>query len=552
MNRRAVAILLLSAALNLWGVSWGTPDPAYAPTDVADHTLNPQALVHPDAFQFAGRSFRMAATGDWNPRFFENPSLYININLLLHTFSGVAAEHPVPADYPMRQYAPFPPYVMGRVVSALAGVLLAAFTLALTRLAFGERAGELAALLMAVSPVAVQHSHYATTNVTAAALATGAAWASLRLLCEREPASAREYIAAGLLVGLACSAKYNAGIVGVVYVLAGLVGVYRHRAWQLFVLGLLAIAVGFLVGTPYAALDVRAFWGDLRYITAEYAGGQGYPESDYGLAFHTAHIAWFGLGPVGAALGLIGVCAAMSRRRSLARNSPALYAGLLVAFVVAYALIVLRAPRLGDHLTIPVLGALAAFAGAGAARVLKRIGALAVRAAWAKRVLAAGLVGALVAVPLPYAVWFDALLAQPDTRELAQAWIYAHVRRGEHVHLIGPYNAPLDPADYQATQDFGYEYQPPEEIRAQGATVAIVSDAVSFLFDGAEPFIPSALPEYVRGSLARYEAEMMWVARFQRPRWFGDNWPLSTAAYFHNPTLTVYCFPDVCTQVVKP
>ncbi len=536
MNRRVLLILLLAALLNIWGISWGAPNPAYFPSDVANHTLNSQALVHPDAFHFAARSFRMAATGDWNPHFFENPSLYININMLMHLLSGAASGHPVPADHYPRAYAPFPPYLMARAVSALAGVLMAAFTFALGRLAFGVRAGELAALLAAVSFVVVQHSHYATTNVTAAALATGALWLSLRII------KSSNLRAAGLMVGLAGSAKYNAGVVGSVYVVAGLLDAWRRRAWKPLAWGLVAVGVGFLVGTPFAVLDPRTFWRDFRYITSQYVAGQGYPETPYGLVFHLAHIAWYGIGPVAAVLGVWAVARSTARfaaNFSWQHNRTRLYTALILLYLAAYSVIVLKANRLGDHLTVPVVGAAAALAGAGAAQAMQKL---------EHPLLKAGLTAAFVAVPLAYSVHFGAMLARPDTRETALAWIHAHVEPGTPVYLVTSYNVPLDPAIYPAEQYFGLEYQPPE---ARGdAPVVVVSDAIRFLFDGSEPFIPSEWPAYAREQLARYDAELTQAARFERPRWFGDAWPLSTAAYFHNPTITVYC--DRCAEVIHP
>jgi len=39
-----------------------------------------------------------------------------------------------------------------------------------------------------------------------------------------------------------------------------------------------------------------------------------------------------------------------------------------------------------------------------------------------------------------------------------QRWLYDHVPRGAHIHLTGPYNVPLDAADYVTTQSYGGEY----------------------------------------------------------------------------------------------
>jgi hypothetical protein len=299
-----------------------------------------------------------------------------------------------------------------------------------------------------------------------------------------------------------------------------------------------------LVGTPYALLDWHTFWNDARYIMREYIGGQGYPESGHGLLFHWAHIAWFGIGPVAALLCLLGIGHTLTNARGGRRQPQLLQTLLLLFFLTAYSLLVLRARRLGDHLTLPVISPLAAFAGAGAASTLNWL-----RTRDAHPLIARLLMGATVAIPVAYSFHYNTFRSRLDTRELAQQWITTTIHNSEHIHLVGPYNVPLDPMYYTTTQDFGHRYQTTAQIRENGAGVVVVSDAVSFLYNSAEPYIPSTLPAYVRDELDSYAQTLQEIARFERPRWLGDNWPLNTASYFHNPALTVYCFPEVCDNI---
>src|SRR5258706_2927759 len=160
-------ILLLAAALRLIGTAWGAPDPLYSKAEIDAGQTNANSITHADEFLYAGHAYEMVAMRRPNPDFFEQPSLFIYLNAALDLISGDTAAYRVDPKIGARQVAPFTVYVMGRVLSALFGVLGVAFTYAAGRWLFGVKAGLLGALLLAVSFADVRHGHYGTTNVPA-------------------------------------------------------------------------------------------------------------------------------------------------------------------------------------------------------------------------------------------------------------------------------------------------------------------------------------------------------------------------------------------------
>jgi hypothetical protein len=535
-------ILLVAAALRLIGAGWGHPDPQYSQVPLPAGQLDANALVHPDAFHFVGRPYKMAVEASLDPQFFENPSFYINLNLALDILSGDWNNPAVITDdVPMRSVAPFRVYVMGRVVSAWMGILGVAFVYATGRRLFSVPVGWIAALVAAISFANVQHAHYATTNVTAAALIMGSIWASTRLLMP-DP-RLRHYMLAGALVGLAGSTKYNAGLVGFVYALCGLVALRRNpRQWWYYALGYGAVGAAFFAGTPYALITPRRFWHDFDYITSEYLGGQGYPQTSRALPLHIQYLAWFGLGPVATLLLVPGLWASWRTRRQLTRFG----ALSIILFLIIYAVIVLRGRRLGDHLVMPIVNVCAVFAGAGMVWLWQRFRPT------APRLIRLGIalsVIIMIAIPLAYSIYFTRSLTRPDTREQAQAWIHDHIPQDAHIHLVGPYNVPLAMSGYTISQTFGTDYRPLGAIpEAQGASVLIVSDALTFLYNSADRIVPGLFAEQRNAYERTLTAGLREVARFERPRWIGDDTVITTASYYHNPTIVIYCLEPDCER----
>jgi len=210
--------LLIPMALYTAGLAHGRPDPAYSRSIVQNAWLNPSTIYHPDEFAYVGIPYRMLLQDEWNPHYYHNPSLNLYTNLGVFWLTG-AETLPHRIKYGDREIAPFQLYVMARALSALYMLLTIPLTYAAGRLAFGRRAGSLAAALVALSPLTVEHAHYATPNAQTTLLATAALLVGLIILKGKFPARLPDwtvYLIGGLLVGLTMAARYNAVVVGLV------------------------------------------------------------------------------------------------------------------------------------------------------------------------------------------------------------------------------------------------------------------------------------------------------------------------------------------------
>ncbi len=242
-KRALLAALIVAACLRLVGISRGLPGAAHSDS------------YHPDEGTIYGHAANMADTGDLNPHFFNYGSLPIMLSAVILKLSG--------AYVPQR-------IAMGlaalRLLSVVAGVVtawLAAFIAG--RLFRGGWAPAIAAFGVAVAPLAVVNSHYATVDALAACLLTASFACAVRILDED---SRRWYLLAGLLAGLAAASKY-VGILAVLPPLAAhaircgsLRSLVRTAAPLVVIAG---AAIGFLIGCPYSVLDSAAFLRDVGF-----------------------------------------------------------------------------------------------------------------------------------------------------------------------------------------------------------------------------------------------------------------------------------------------
>src|SRR5438067_324994 len=214
------APLLLAAILAFASLNFGLP-----------------FLLRPDEDVMVGRAVRMVAEHSFDPLFTNYPPL---VFYLFAAAEGAGAlfgfgtlQGAVHAD-------PSSAYLAGRIVSASAAVLTVLFTFLAGRRAYGPAAGLLAALALAVAPLAVRQAHFATTDGVEAALVAAALWLGLRAR------STRGYVLAGGLCGLAACAKYTGGF-AIFFVLA-LAWLDQDRRRRVVALGAAAVAAFWIPG----------------------------------------------------------------------------------------------------------------------------------------------------------------------------------------------------------------------------------------------------------------------------------------------------------------
>ncbi|UCC67831.1 MAG: glycosyltransferase family 39 protein [Armatimonadota bacterium] len=227
----------LTVRLRAAGVPWGLPN--------SQHYFS----YHPDEVFLLLPAFGFA-DGDWNPHFFNYGTLYIYlVGIPAVLFDVVPEKSRFPDD--LRAL-----YEWGRMTSVCLGsATVLVLYLALRR--FGRLVSWTSAFFLAICPLHVVHSSYATVDVAAT---FWLAVAFLFALYGAERPSLRRGAIAGMAVGLAAATKYNAGLFIVPAIVAPLLAPPRawHRSWGLGVIG--GALLGFVLGCPF-------FW------TPEFARG---------------------------------------------------------------------------------------------------------------------------------------------------------------------------------------------------------------------------------------------------------------------------------------
>jgi hypothetical protein len=558
-----VLFLLMCDSLYTVAIDYGRPLPAYNPSTVQNGWLNSATIFHPDAYDYASRPYSMLLRGisPLKPNFYHNPSLTIELNMLVSWLSDATAlyhgafdpharlpdgtqlncELNVPPNpICLRQITPFSVYVVARYLSALLVLLNIAVVYTGGRIVFNRQVGLLAAVLVGLCPMIVQIAHYENPGATTVLVSSATLIVCLILIKRRLP-SRWFYFAAGLLVGLSAAARYNAAVVGVVFLLACIT--QWRRQPTVVILGMAAVPVGFIIGTPGAIFEFHVFFDDVRYILFWYGsvgGGPGWTSSS---ALQSMYDYWrymflVMMGPLAIVTGSYGLLRLL-RGAKTAKTNDSLWVGLAVlAYIVAYTASALSSKRLNNNLLLPMITPVALLAAYG-------FWALSVKRHWVRR----GLVMLLAGWPIVLALYLAAMFAKPDSRMLAQAWIYAHLPRDTAVHLLGSYNVPLDPLDYPTLQTYGAQTSLDDPL--WDTPIIVYSDAYpqSVLRDPSLTENPADL-QNTEAMIQRLQNNWIELARFPRVYWPGQDLAPDDVSLWHQMEIVVYCNPAKCP--VKP
>lgn len=408
------AILSAALAASVTGLDWGLPYQWHTDEKVT-------------------QAINVLRSPRWDPDYFINPHLHIyavaaafKIAYLrypgVHVVQSIGEIMPlVGHDSPARRVQ-FLAMRLARgesVAFGLATVLLAFF---LGRRHWGERAGLLAAAFTSVTMGLVNLWHFATPEALLILLML-AALGAFAVLIDRE--SVREYVVAGVFVGLACSTKYTAWLLVVPFLCAHVAGRGVREALSVRGVRLLAIVgvvtiAAFLVGTPLLIADWKQFWewgvvynwytgaptGDLLTVKRSYlpyvqllGDGMGWP-------LFAASVA--GVFVAGVQLLKRGV-------QSAAGRGYLIHGSWIAAFYVFYGL----SPHHALRFIIPIAPSLALIAAAACDRLLGRFRAIGLATA-----------AAIFLYSAIYTARADAMFLH-DTRYAAGAWLNAHVKGPE-------------------------------------------------------------------------------------------------------------------------
>ncbi|HET9073647.1 MAG TPA: glycosyltransferase family 39 protein [Solirubrobacteraceae bacterium] len=422
-----VLLLALTLGLRLWGIGQGLPF-SYN-VDEAQHFV-------PKAIGFFA--------GDWNPHYFLNPPGFSY--MLAIVFEGWFGS----ADAAVRSYTldPSAVFTLARVTCAVLGTAAVWLLYRAGVVLIARRwVALLAAAIFGTAFLPIYYSHLALNDVPTlfwvcvALRGVAGVWREDR---------GRDYLLAGLGLGVASATKYTGGWVVVPLLVAAARAAHagapanpRRRTHALgWTAGALLVALGaFSLANPYWFLDFPAFVSGIG-AQASAASGASEPAKlgttpGGGILYYLWTFTWgLGLGPALAALAA-AVGLLWQRRLWLF--------GLLVPGPVAFLLFMGLQERYFGRWLMPIFPVVALLGAWGAGQLVDWGGRL-------RRPLTAPWAGALVAVALltqslVSVLHDDRVLARPYTTNLARAWMTAHIPAGQNVYIepVVPGNWTSDP-----------------------------------------------------------------------------------------------------------
>jgi hypothetical protein len=399
-----LALLAATLALRVWGAKQGLP---YA------YNADENAHFVPKAIGLFGHG--------WNPHYFVNPPAYTYLLHLLFAgwFGGRGGVSETFARDPTQVF-----YV-ARLAAAVCGTLAVwLLYLAGSRLFRDRRVGFLAAGLLAVAFLPVFYSHLALNDVPTLAPICLALYGTAGVVRDGR---LRDYVVAGIGLGLACATKYTGGIAllpligaaGGAFFLNGRASASRSRASAargIIVAGLIAL-VAFVVANPYALLDFTAFSDGLNHQTTvadDALGKLGLTESN-GLAYYLWTLTW-GLGWVPAIAAAAGVVIVAKDSRRIA--------AVLVPAPLLFLLFMGTQERFFGRWLMPVFPMICLLAAYALLRAAVAVGR---RRPVLQPTLIAIAALALCGQGLVASLHIGQVLSRDDTRNMARAWFVAHV-----------------------------------------------------------------------------------------------------------------------------
>jgi hypothetical protein len=352
---------------------------------------------HADERVFVENVLGMAERGDLDHGYYEYPGLFFHLLRL----PLASMEEPGPRAY-----------LRARAVGATFGVLGCAAVYHLGRVMAGPVVGLVAALLMAVSPVAVHTAHMVRPDVVLQVFVT-LALLSLRRVGERPLRDA----VAGAGIGLATAVKFSGAFLLPSYLLRRAL-VPGPRLRGVLLAGLAALFV-FMVTTPYAAFHAGDFLEGVKtQVGYHYEGEEESAGPPAGLGLAPAYaLVWVrALGLPAAVLALAGAVLALRRDK---RQWLPLLALPVVTLAVMASQRFLFARHLLPSLAVPALCAALALE-ALAAAMRRRVRA----PLWAATTV---LAVAVAAPPLVRSLEYVRAVARPGTRDQVLDWVDAHL-----------------------------------------------------------------------------------------------------------------------------
>ena len=413
INWAFAVILVVAFVLRFWGIGYGLP-----------YTYGP------DEPTYVSIALRMLQTGDLNPHWWYYPSLmhYLNAFVLSLLFGAgqLFGYWQSVTDLPYPQIVtmgvgildvPAEFWLTRGAVALFSTVATGLIYLIARRLHPNKWVGILAALVYAVSPTIVEHSHRVGPDIFAMFFMV---WSFLFSIMIVDQPKTRYYLGAGIATGLAIASKYNSGLIIVPLGLAhlfqfGIGGWRRKELW----LGLLALVCAFFVATPFALFDFWGFWEGVRFQAFSYSTEGHAGQEGNALAWYVNYL-W----TIEGWTSLFGALAAVYYLFSRSKSKWMLVSFPIIYFALVSSLLVRNARTI--MLMIPFLDILASMF------VVDFIAKLPspTRFNWTRNLVGIGLALGMVIPLAQTVVAANERLMQTDSREVARNWLESNLPVG--------------------------------------------------------------------------------------------------------------------------
>jgi hypothetical protein len=405
LHRPALVLLLgVTMALRLWGIKQGLP-----------YSYNVDEATHfvPRAIAFFSH--------DLNPQYFLNPPAY---SYLLHIVFELWFGS---ADAVSRAYTTDPTevFVVARVVAAVLGTVAVWLTYLAGERLFGRTVGLLGAAIFGFSFLPIFYSHLALNDVPTLAPVALSLYGVAGVL---RRGRRRDYLISGIGIGLAAATKYTGGIMLVSLLMAAgcdAAGGAAATALRRAALALLAALAAFVLANPFSVLDFSAFWNGISTQASLAAGAEPVKlgtTAGSGTAYYLWTFTW-GLGWAPSIAALAGAILLIARRRLT-------LAAVLLPAPIAYILFMGDQQRFFGRWLMPIFPIVALLGAYGTVELVRWL----VRTSRAPASVAGAVATvAVLGQGLATVIHNDGVLARPDTRNLARAWMVSHVPAGAKV-----------------------------------------------------------------------------------------------------------------------
>jgi 4-amino-4-deoxy-L-arabinose transferase-like glycosyltransferase len=404
-------ILILAAILRLYGYAGGLP-----------------SINDPDEPLFVILAGKMLAGHGLNPHWFGHPGtttiyslalVYIGV-LGAHLASGAATD--ISSFMTLVYGDPSIMFASGRLVIVAFGILSVLLTAMIAHRLFGGVTALAAALFLAINPLHVTYSQIIRTDVQATAFMLMCVLCAINI---GRLGRLKDYVAAGVCVGLACATKWPAATIIVCVVGASVVRFYgpaggRMQFGYLGAAFAAALATLFLV-SPYLLLDYQTVIANLSgEIQTHHLGATGGGFLD--------NLGWYLANPLAGSFGWAGLALALAGLVMLRGDRLAF--ALIVPPICTLLLFISLQNLVWERWVVPAVPFLCIALAYALGRVWAWLGQP-LRKRWATGLVAA--VTVALSLPMLLAVRANAAERITDTRNLAAAWARQNIPAGSTI-----------------------------------------------------------------------------------------------------------------------